>query len=306
MTERHARRPSLRPPLAVAAALTVASAHAEPPAHLEALQQELRVAEDVIEAALDNVPDLRVSGVEADYLAGQGVLISLSVSTGWPGSGYGRRVVRIIRDEDISVPMPEMVHEILADLELDLPALDRHPPTLGRHPPNLAPLRELRNEQRELRNQQRKVRNRIWAARLDAATGSDAGDAGTVAALEEEMQRLEAEEDALEERIDAEYERLASTREVEAVETVEQDEEARTGSASDGTSTPEFDTALARVVCDYGATLKSLPREERLSLRVRRHAGDTFHVFRFEDVIACQRGEMTPETLLDNGVSYEG
>ena len=298
MTERHARRPSLRPPLALAAAMTVASAHAEAPAHLDALQQELRVAEDVIEAALDNVPDLRVSGVEADYLAGQGVLISLSVSTGWPGSGYGRRVVRIIRDEDISVPIPEMVHEILADLELDLP-------TMGRHPPNLAPLRELRSEQRELRNQQRKVRNRIWAARLDAATGSDAGDAGTVAALEGEMQRLEAEEDALEERIDAAYERLAS-REVEAAETVEQDEEARTGSASDGTSAPDFDTALARVVCDYGATLKSLPRGERLSLRVRRHAGDTFHVFRFEDVIACQRGEMTPETLLDNGVSYEG
>ena len=299
MTERHARRPSLRPPLALAAALTVASAHAEAPAHLDALQQELRVAEDVIEAALDNVPDLRVSGVEADYLAGQGVLISLSVSTGWPGSGYGRRVVRIIRDEDISVPMPEMVHEILADLELDLP-------TLGRHPPDLAPLREFRNEQRALRNQQRKVRNRIWAARLDAATGSDAGDAGTVAALGEEMQRLEAEEDALEARIDAEYERLASTREVEAAETVEQDEEARTGSASDASSAPDFDTALARVVCDYGATLKSLPREERLSLRVRGHAGDTFHVFRFEDVIACQRGEMTPETLLDNGVSYQG
>ena len=299
MTERHARRPSLRPPLALAATMTVASAHAEAPAHLEALQQELRVAEDVIEAALDNVPDLRVSGVEADYLAGQGVLISLSVSTGWPGSGYGRRVVRIIRDEDISVPMPEMVHEILADLELDLP-------TMGRRPPDLAALRELRNEQRQLRNQQRKVRNRIWAARLDAATASDAGDAGTVAALEGEMQRLEAEEDALEERIDAEYERLASTREVAAAETVEQDEEARTGSAADGSSAADFDAALARVVCDYGATLKSLPREERLSLRVRERAGDTFHVFRFDDVIACQRGELTPEALLGNGVSYQG
>ncbi len=294
MTERHARRPSLRPPLALAAAMTVASAHAEAPAHLDALQQELRVAEDVIEAALDNVPDLRVSGVEADYLAGQGVLISLSVGTGWPGSGYGRRVVKIIRDEDIHVPIPEMVHEILADLDLELPSFEHRPV-------DLAPLRELRQEQRALRNQQRKVRNRIWAVRLETASGSDEEDgARTVAALEEEMQRLEAEEDALESRIDAEYDQLASTREIEEVVEVEP------AGASDEPPAPDVDAALAGVLCDYGATLKSLPRDEHLSLRVRGGSRDAFHVFRFEDVLACQKGALTAEELVGKGTRYQG
>ena len=296
MTHHHARRPSPAPAvplaMALATALAGASALADAPPHVEALRQELRVAEDVFEAALDNVPDLWVSGVEADYLAGQGVLISLSVRTGW--SVHGKRVVRIIRDEDVTVPVPEMVHEILADLELDLPSF-------GRRPPDLEPLRELRQEQRALRDQQRKVRERIWQVRLDMASGAREGDgAETVAALEEEMRRLEAEEAALETRIDAEYDGLTPVREIEDATEVE------APGATGETIAPNFPTTLARLVCDYGATLKSLPHDEHLSLRVRRRTGNTFHVYKFEDVIDCQRGAMTPEELLGKGVTYEG
>ena len=290
----------IRIALALAATATLGSAHADTLAHLDALQREMRIAEDVIEAALGNVPNMRVSDVEADYLAGQGVLISLSVRTGWLGSAHGQRVVKIIRNEAISMPVPDMVHEILADLDLDLP-------TLGGHPPNLEALRELRGQQRQLRAQQRKVRQRIWDARFQMARTEETPAAGgtdfrekyerEVAALEEELRRLEAEDDALEARIDAEYEQLTSVSNVEEVEFSRVPEEAP-GEA-------DFDAALVQTLCDYGATFKSLPQDEHLSVRVRRYGGDAFRVFRFEDVVACQRGGTSPDELMAKATAYE-
>ena len=41
-------------------------------------------------------------------------------------------------------------------------------------------------------------------------------------------------------------------------------------------------------------------------MRVRERDGDTFHVFRFDDVVGCQRGAMTSDELLGKGVTYPG
>ena len=296
MTVSQPLRTAVVTPLVAAACMIVSPAHAEPPPHLDALKREMRIVEDVFDAALGDVPGVRVGAVEADYLAGQGVLLSLSLRTPWLGPAghgplHGKRVVRIIRDQDMAVPVPDMVHEILADLELNLDV-----PMLAHRSRDLSALRELREEQRALRNQQRKVRQRVWDARL-GASGAPAKEAAAdaVTALEEELQRLEDEDEALEARIDAEYEKLASTREAEEVEV---------SATADAAPDADFDTALARAVCDYGATLKSLPRDEHLSVRVRERDGDTFHVFGFDDVIECQRGEVTPDELLGKSVSY--
>ena len=295
MTASRHRRIAVAAPLVLAACMILGPAHAEPPSHLDPLKREMRIVEDVIDAALRDVPGVRVGAVEADYLAGQGVLISLSLRTPWFGPRHGQRVVKIIRDQNMTVPVPDMVHEILADLELDLDI-----PMLAHRSLDLSALRELREEQRALRNQQRKVRQRIWGTRLEMATGEGGGEGGgdagdTVAALEEELRRLEEEDDALEARIDAEYENLRSAGDVAEVEV---------SATAEAPQAPDFDNALAQAVCDYGATLKSLPRDEHLSVRVRERDGDTFHVFRFDDVVGCQRGAMTPGELLGKGVSY--
>ena len=298
MTASRNRRIVVVPSLVVAACMIVNPAHAEPPSHLDPLKREMRIVEEVIDAALREVPGVRVGAVEADYLAGQGVLLSLSLRTPWlgparPGPTHGKRVVRIIRDHDVAVPVPTMVHEILNDLELDLDV-----PMLAHRSLDLSALHELRVEQRALRSQQRKVRQRIWGTRLEVAGGEGEEDAAdTVAALEAELERLEVEEDALEARIDTEYEKLASGPDAAEVEV---------SATAEATPAADFDTALAQAVCDYGATLKSLPRDEHLSVRVRARDGDTFHVFEFDDVVECQRGAVTPVELLGKGVSYSG
>ena len=110
---------------ALAAGATTGSAGAAPPPHLDALQQEMAVAEDVFQAALGNAPGVRVWDVEADYLAAQGVLLSMAVRKGWFGTSRAR-VVKIVQDTEIGVPIPDMVHEILADL--DIPGLAHRAP----------------------------------------------------------------------------------------------------------------------------------------------------------------------------------
>ena len=277
---------------ALAAAATTGPAHATPPAHLDALQQEMAVAEDVFRAALGNAPGVRVWDVEADYLAAQGVLLSMAVRKGWFGAGRAR-LVKIIRDEEIGVPIPDMVHEILADLDI---------PGLARRAPGFEVLNELREQQRALRNQQRKVRHRIWQTRLDIATGEHEQESeDTVAALEAEIERLDAEHEALESRIDAEYQRLS------AGDTGGGQVETPAGQdATDPVPDADLEALLLQAVCDYGGTLKSLPEDEHLSLRVRESTRDVFYVFRFEDVVDCQRGSTTPAKLLEAGVSYEG
>ena len=82
----HASRAALL--FALAAAATTGSVRAAPPAHLDALQQEMAVAEDVFQAALGNAPGVRVWDVEADYLAAQGVLLSMAARG---GSGLAAR-----------------------------------------------------------------------------------------------------------------------------------------------------------------------------------------------------------------------
>lgn len=276
---------------ALAAGATTGSAGAAPPPHLDALRQEMAVAEDVFQAALGNAPGVRVWDVEADYLAAQGVLLSMAVRKGWFGTGRAR-VVKIVQDTEIGVPIPDMVHEILADLDI---------PGLAHRAPDFEVLNELREQQRALRNQQRKVRHRVWQTRLEIATGQDEEEgADTVVALEAESERLDAERKALESRIDAEYQRLSASGTGGQVETPAGQD------ASGPVPDADLEALLLQAVCDYGGTLKSLPEDEHLSLRVRESTRDVFYVFRFEDVVDCQRGSMTPAKLLEAGVSYEG
>ena len=285
----HASRAALL--FALVAAATTGSVRAAPPAHLDALRQEMAVAEDVFQAALGNAPGVRVWDVEADYLAAQGVLLSMAVRKGWFGAGRAR-VVKIIQDEDIGVTIPHMVHEILADLDI---------PGVAHRTADFEVLNELREQQRALRNQQRTVRALVWQTRLGIARGQqeEKGE-DTVSALEAEIERLDAEHEALQSRIDAEYQRLS------AGETGDQIETPAGQDASGPVADTDLEALLLQAVCDYGGALKSLPEDEHLSLRVRESTRDVFYVFRFEDVVDCQRGSMTPAKLLEAGVSYEG
>ncbi len=146
-----------------------AAAHARTVPELEKIQRELRVAEEVLGAALrDHVEDrMKISQVHAQYLARQGVLVSVNVTTPWISFRTpGENTLEIEADLQRLNEIPEMVHDILSQLDITIAPYQ---------PEELEELRSLRDEQRSLREEQRRLRSRLREQRraLVRAQGSD-------------------------------------------------------------------------------------------------------------------------------------
>ena len=265
-----------------------ASAQGRTPDNLEALDREMKIIEDVFASAVRNsVGDaVRITDVEAEYLANQGVLISLSINQSWLSSRRDLIEIDPGHGEDIVIHIPEVVRGILDDLDISVAPYE---------PEELAELRNLRDEQRENRQDQRSVRAKLREMRRKRATDDDDDIDDDIEALQRELRGLEVEYEALETDIDAQYERLRSARSIHS----RRRDEAEQGSKMD------LESALMDATCDYGATLKSLPRDEHLSLRVQRRRDDVFYVFEFDDVIACQRDSISTSELKERAFIYE-
>ena len=83
------RRKTLRPfGTALFAVLVAATAIAKAPANLEALEREMAILQDVLDSTLRVTlrGEVRVTGIEIDYLADQGVVVSLDASRPLIGS----------------------------------------------------------------------------------------------------------------------------------------------------------------------------------------------------------------------------
>ena len=85
------------------------------PQDLNDIQRDTRVAENVFNSAFRDAwrDELRVSAVSVEYLAGQGVLVSVKITRPWITiTEHGSQVTI---DKHISFPeVPELVQEILA------------------------------------------------------------------------------------------------------------------------------------------------------------------------------------------------
>jgi hypothetical protein len=105
----------------VGAAMMSQSIYAQPVADLEPVVRELRIAEGVFRSAMTNsVPDrLRVTNVEAQFLARQGVLVSMKVFIPWIDvDEFTRRSIDIGNEVESLRDIPELIHEIFSELNL--------------------------------------------------------------------------------------------------------------------------------------------------------------------------------------------
>lgn len=257
------------------------AAGAAAPAHVDALDREMRVLANVFEAALRDAPGVSrpVRRVEVDYLAGQGALVTLSLSRGW----FGSYRVEVGADANGVIAVPGMVHDILADLQIPVSPWDAE---------ELEALRELRKEQRGLRREQREVRKRIRERRRQQALEGN-GEA-EIEALQRELAGLKAQHEALSADIREQFGEVHEMRKHRALA----EADAEGGAES-------FETALLDAVCSYGDALKSMPMDEHLSVKVRRRENSAFYVFRMKDVLACENDGIDPEALKAAAVIYE-
>ncbi len=263
-----------------------APAASREPAGYPAMRRELRIGADVMRAALaENLPEsLRVARVEAGYLVDQGVLVLVELTRPWLRLQDGR--VRIDPDTARLEDIPDMIHDILAELDL---GLTRH------QQEELEELRAIRESARAVRAEQRALRAELRERRRALLRVEDAETAATVGA---DIERLRAELEALnQEELELEREADALRREITDGTPAEE--------SQDGVEPATVDDAVARAVCGYGATFRSLPADQRLDLVVREAELTRYYVFRMDRVRACQEGNIDAQALLRQAYRYQ-
>ena len=271
---------------ALAASLSVPAGHARIVDNLDPIVREMEIAKDVFRSSMRNSvsEDVRISSVEAQYLAQQGVLISINVVRPWFKVNKRGQHITFDADFPYMTEIPEVVQRILSELNISVPPYD---------PEELDELRELRAEQRELHKEERGLRakTRVKRRELVRADDSDKRDDITedIDDLEREMRAVQAQLDALNADLDGQYQRLS---------------EARSRPSSPNTQL-EIDVAVAETACNYGSTFKTLGSQQFLTVAVNQRNLTKYFVFKMEHIGECQRGDIDPGELLDRSYVYE-
>ncbi len=273
----------LLPPVTSGAPAPAAS---RDPEGYPAMRRELRIGADVMRAALaESLPEsLRVDRVEAGYLVEQGVLVLVELTRPWLRLQDGR--VRIDPETARLEDIPDMIHDILAELDLGLTPHQQE---------ELEELRAIRESARAVRAEQRALRAELRERRRALLRVEDAE---TAAAVGADIERLRAELEALNQE-ELELEREADALRREMIEGLPAEE------PEAGVEPTTVDDAVARAVCGYGATFRSVPADQRLDVVVREPEVTRYYVFRMDRVRACQAGDIDAQALLRQGYRYE-
>ena len=258
---------------------------ARPVDDIDARLQELQIARDVFQSALSHAvgPRLKVTGVNAEYLPEQGVLITMNVVQPWIDvDQFTERSIELGNEVQTLHDVPELVYEIMTELNMAIAPYD---------PELLEELRELREEQQVVRSAQRNLRSQLREARRGKNRAED-----DAVELDEHIAELEVELDALVDDyevlngdIDALYSQLQARR----------SQPQSTGAAA------SIDDAIAATTCKYGDTFKLLGSDRFLNIAVRVAETTSYYAFRMEHVNDCRRGDISAERLLERAWSYQ-
>jgi hypothetical protein len=245
------------------------------------VRRELRIGGDVLRAALsETLPaNLRIVDLEAGYLTGQGVLVIVDLSSPW--FRVDGDSIEVEPDIAHLEQIPDMVHEILSELNLGLTRYQTE---------ELQELRDIRDTQRAARAEQRALRAELRQARRER---QQAGNPEAAAALDESIASLRTDIAALDEEL------LDLNRDAD---TARQTLNEPTPGAQRADS---MDTAVADAVCAYGATFQWLAGNEHLNVLLRRFDRSRYFVFDISRVRACQTGDISSADLLETAFGYE-
>ena len=273
------------------ACLSTGAVNAREVGNIDDIQREARIVADVMQSALRNElrDGVRVTTVTAEYLARQGVLISVKLNAPWLVINEGDSAIEINGQLTLE-EIPTMVENILSELQIDV---------MHYEPEALGALREMREEQRELRTEQCELRATLRQERRELVRAEDDDDKDEsqqrIDTLERELAALEAQSNALSADIDRQYEELRDYR---------------GGSSSPASretrSSTDVDAVITQTVCDYAATLKSLKSDNFLTIAVRGNDSTSYFAFEMDHVRRCNRGDMRTERMLELAYQYQG
>ena len=272
-----------------------ALSYAKTPDNIHALNRQMSLAEDVISTAIRaESDDLRVKKVQTHYLADQGVVMQMSISEPVIRIESGENSIQIDANFDGLNAIPEIVQEILSELDIDVPS--------EAHVVEVEELRSLRSEQRTVRKAQRALRSDLRQLRRKLVRQGDQERISTerqIAALEQELDTLEAEYDALNGDVERHYDRLDEIKQNARI--------ARTAieESTHAEANEQLEALVLSAVCQYGKTLSALDSSESLSIVVQqRKANDRHFVFEMADVNDCGKDEIDIDELREEAWIY--
>ena len=278
--------------LCLLATTLVAPTHAREIADLQDIQRETRIVSDVMRSALRDQlnGEVRVTSISAEYLARQGVHVSVTLNTPWLKINDGGETTFDFHGDVRMVEIPEMVSNILNDLQLNIPPYE---------PEALEDLKALREEQRELRRDSRELRSDLREKRRELVRADDSDKEedlkNQIASLEKQLQTVEVQYNELTSEIDTTYDELkAPTVRAPATQVVKNPKEPL-----------DVPLTVAQTACDYGALLKSLNSDEFLTISVRRSKTIEYFAFEMDHVRQCSRDNMRVDRLLALAYQYQ-
>lgn len=247
--------------------------------------QELQIARDVFKSAISHAvgPHLSVTGVNAEYLPQQGVLVTMNVVQPWIDvDQFTERSIELGNEVQTLHDVPELVYEIMTELNMAIAPYD---------PDLLGELRELREEQKVIRSAQRNLRSQLRGARRSKNRAED-----DAVELDEHISELERELDAL---VD-DYEALNND-----IDALYAQLQARRSQPQSAGAAASIDEAVAETTCNYGDTFKSLGSDRFLTVAVRVAESTSYYAFQMEHVYDCRRGDISAARLLEHAWSYQ-
>ena len=276
----------------------------------ERIRKDINIMIGIVKSSFEDSADCRKCRVKitGSYLAEQGVVFNVNPSGNYT-HGY-----KYVYDYDYNydypdftsdialvtegiAEIPEMVHEILADVRVNLNSENMHSWSM-RAPHDDGDLadhtRELREEMREFRADQREFAREMREIEIES-----------IHAEEDELADLEAREGEVKQKLaEMEKKQLESQKKFEsyADKRIKDRESKRAQRAEvQEQQFKKMETIVLNTFCDYGSTIRSLPDNERVSVVVNNGDESNVYVFKQSQLASC---DSSKTDVRKNALSY--
>lgn len=273
------------------------------------IRRDISVMSQILRGAFEDEVDCNRcrAKVEGSYLAEQGAVFRIT-----PSKTYFRYIGRNDFDSDSRIydwdftslddlaEIPGMVHEILADIDIDL-GDGRHYGTRSRD--NQILDRETRGRMRELSRKRRHLEEEMRDIEIEMIHAED----DERQQQEQRLVEISKQVGSLEEKrkkLDEVIERRKSAYEQRRKE--EQEKQNRRLQQR----MMEFEDLILSTFCDYGANLKGVPNDQHVTIVLenvadrRSKTQSTIYVFNKKDLLSCQNSSLDSDGLKQRAIVY--
>ncbi len=254
---------------------------------LEQINRDMDVIENIFASVMRQATRdrVRISNVRSDYLAGQGVLVTMDVSASRIYVNRFNNNIQIDADIQSLSEIPEMVQEILSELRIAITPYE---------PEELEELRELRTEQRKARAHRRNIARSLYEQRKKLVRTTDEDEQEDIQELvdelKDELEALSAQEAVIDSSVEDQLQRLR--------------ELSRRYKDRQSEATTNLAETVAEAVCAYGSTFAFLSANQFVTVGLNKHNEIEYFTFQIDNVRNCQSGDIDNETLLARAYVY--